>query len=666
MKKRMGLFLVTLLCCLSLIGAAFAAESPSVTLDVGKAVVREVTDAQTPAAIRLFKGSKQKLTALLQNADGQKIQKNTWTSSDTAIATVSSGTVTAKAAGEAVITCESKLADGTMLTASVRVIVEIPVASIVPESKAMTVRVGETLPAVGFTVKPAEATCQTITWTSSDTDVMTVDAQGRLTGIKAGKAVLTLQSSEDSAAPKKTVVNVTVIQPVASISLDVTECEIVKGKTKKLTPTLSPEDASSKKRTWASSDTTVATVADGVVTAKGAGTAVITCTAADGSGTSASCTVEVVAPVTAVAFPSKTASVPITKESLQLSVTVSPENAKYKSVTWSSADESIATVDANGLVTPHKVGKVVITATSADPSTASPKKATCTVQVVEPVKTVLITSGGSIRVAVGKTQKITTKVGPDTATDKSLVWKSSNEKVAMVSAGGTVTAKGLGTAKITCTTADGSEVSAFCDVTVYKPVSSIKMDSSRLVLTEGETGYASATVSPKDATSKKINWTSDETWVASVDRITGQVTAKSAGKCTLTATAADGSGKKAKLQVIVEPEIPLDATTFTRSGYFGYYYEFAVTFKNLTQTRRITYLSFDLKYTYAGSTYTVTDFYDDSCSLSAHSTKKIGWWDQIGYKLSYCSNFRIYLRSVKYADGTWDYFPSDTLIGWFN
>ena len=70
MKKRMGLFLVTLLCCLSLIGAAFAAESPNVTLDVGKAVVREVTDAQTPAAIRLFKGSQQKLTALLQNADG--------------------------------------------------------------------------------------------------------------------------------------------------------------------------------------------------------------------------------------------------------------------------------------------------------------------------------------------------------------------------------------------------------------------------------------------------------------------------------------------------------------------------------------------------------------------------------------------------------------------
>ena len=80
---------------------------------------------------------------------------------------------------------------------------------------------------------------------------------------------------------------------------------------------------------------------------------------------------------------------------------------------------------------------------------------------------------------------------------------------------------------------------------------------------------------------------------------------KKAGTCEITAAAADGSGKSVKMTVIVEPKIPLDATTFTRSGYFGMYYEFAVTFKNLTKTRTIKYISFDLKYSYQGQTYTL-------------------------------------------------------------
>ena len=120
------------------------------------------------------------------------------------------------------------------------------------------------------------------------------------------------------------------------------------------------------------------------------------------------------------------------------------------------------------------------------------------------------------------------------------------------------------------------------------------------------------------------------------------------------------------MTVVVEPKVPLDAVQFTRSGYFGAYYEFAIDFKNLTKTRTITYIEFDLKYNYLGSIQTNTGFYDEKAALGPNSKKRIGWWDQIGYRLSYCSDFRVYLRSVRYSDGTWEFFNKDeVLLGWF-
>ena len=223
----------------------------------------------------------------------------------------------------------------------------------------------------------------------------------------------------------------------------------------------------------------------------------------------------------------------------------------------------------------------------------------------------------------------------------------------------------MGTATITVSATDGSKISVSKQITVYQPVTQIKPSTTqKIAVTEGKTVNLSVTVLPTDATDKKINWSSSTPSVASVDA-SGKVTGKKAGTCEITAAAADGSGKSVKMTVIVEPKIPLDATTFTRSGYFGMYYEFAVTFKNLTKTRRIKYVEFDLKYTYNGETRTFYSFYQDNFVLGPGATKKVGWWSQLGYKLSYCSNFRVYLRAVKYTDGTTERFDSDTLIGWF-
>jgi Bacterial surface proteins containing Ig-like domains len=167
--------------------------------------------------------------------------------------------------------------------------------------------------------------------------------------------------------------------PVQSVSLDKTTLDLNVGENATLVATVLPENADDKTVTWTSSNTAVATVdATGKVTAVAAGEAVITVTTTDG-GKTATCTVTVTNPAVPVQ------SVSLDKTTLDLNVgenatlvaTVLPENADDKTVTWSSSNTTVATVDATGKVTAVAAGEAVITVTTTDGS----KTATCTVKV---------------------------------------------------------------------------------------------------------------------------------------------------------------------------------------------------------------------------------------------------------------------------------------------
>ncbi len=157
---------------------------------------------------------------------------------------------------------------------------------------------------LGATVAPARATEKTITWTSDATGVATVDSTGKVTFVGAGSAKITATApsgvkAEVTIVVQAAVVNVTGI--VVKDSSDATSGTVNAGDKITLTATVSPDDASNKAVTWTSSNENAATVADGVVTAVGAGTAIITATAADGSGVSGSYTVTVNA-VTTISY----------------------------------------------------------------------------------------------------------------------------------------------------------------------------------------------------------------------------------------------------------------------------------------------------------------------------------------------------------------------------
>ena len=164
-----------------------------------------------------------------------------------------------------------------------------------------------------------------------------------------------------------------------SISLDKKEVSLEVAETTMLTATVLPETATNKSVAWTSSNEAVATVdANGVVTAIALGEAVITATTTDGSDLSASCQVTVI-PTLAVSIEVTPNSVEAEENSeVQLSVNILPENATYKSVEWSSSNDAIASVNANGLVKIRKEGNVVITATTTDGTNLS---ATCSINV---------------------------------------------------------------------------------------------------------------------------------------------------------------------------------------------------------------------------------------------------------------------------------------------
>ncbi len=191
------------------------------------------------------------------------------------------------------------------------------------------------------------------------------------------------------------------------------------------------------------------------MTAVGGGKAVITAKAGDKSAT---CEVTVTVPVTGVTL-DKTELSLVKGESAELTAVVEPEDATDKTVTWESSDEKVATVDENGKVTAVGGGKAVITVKAGD------KSATCEVTVTVPVTSVTLDKN-ELSLEKGESAVLTASVDPDDATDKTVTWESSDEKVATVDENGKVTAVAAGTADITAKVGDKSAV---CVLTVTEP-----------------------------------------------------------------------------------------------------------------------------------------------------------------------------------------------------
>ena len=320
--------------------------------------------------------------------------------------------------------------------------------------------------------------------------------------------------------------------------------------------TVKPDNATDKTVYWSSSNATIATVENGKVTALAEGETTVI---AKAGGKEAKCTVTVKKSVVAV----ESISLDNTSLALEpgqeetLKVTVKPDNATDKTVSWSTSNAEIATVE-DGKVIAVSEGEAMITAK------AGGKEAKCKVTVKKTViKVTSITlSASTLELVKGQETTLTATVLPEDATDKTVVFSSSQEDIVSVEQNGRVFALKSGTAVIT---AKASEEIATCEVSITTPVERVTLDRYTAEMIVGESISIVAVIYPDDADTKTVLWRSTDTTIATVED--GVVTALSPGTATITAVADD---KEASCLITVTQKDVGVLTVSETSFYFNY------------------------------------------------------------------------------------------------
>ena len=401
-----------------------------------------------------------KATVLPQDAGDKSV---TWESNNPKIAQVDQeGRVTALSVGTAIITATTN--DGTDLTATCQV-------TVIPKRvKSITINEGQVsiertkTTQLTVTILPEDAGDKSVTWSSDNDDIATVDDKGLVTAVATGTTTITATTNDGSGLTAECQVTVTPLK-ATGIKLDKTEVSLERDATVQLAATVTPDNADDRTVIWSSNDNGIARVDDsGRVTAISVGTTTITAKTNDGSGLTASCTVTVT--------PKLVQSITMDDETLtlergddtRLTVTVTPQDADDTSVTWSSNNPGIASVEGNGRVTAIEVGTAVITATTNDGSGLS---ARCTVTVTPKEVNDISLNKETLEMEIGDIERLTAIVSPDDADDKTVTWQSTDAKVASVNSDGVVTARNAGEATIIATTSNG--LTAECQVEVTDP-----------------------------------------------------------------------------------------------------------------------------------------------------------------------------------------------------
>ena len=282
------------------------------------------------------------------------------------------------------------------------------------------------------------------------------------------------------------------IVKVTSVSLNKSELLLHKGENEVLSASISPANATSKLLEWGTSNDKIATVdSRGMVTAIADGSAIITATTLDGSNISSACQLRVITPVTSIILSKSSVMLKVDQE-CKLDAIILPTNATIKKLQWISSNPNIATVDNEGNVKGLNIGSCVVVAASSDGTNVHE---TCyvTVQKKEFVSQIVL-DNDEVALLEGEEKRLSAVVLPSTADNKSLVWRSDNEKVATVDEDGLVHALSKGIAIISASSLDGSGVTSSCRVLVLRPVSEILLDRDSVVLSEGDTVRISAVV----------------------------------------------------------------------------------------------------------------------------------------------------------------------------
>lgn len=507
--------------------------------------VEGMTLSETEVTARI--GDKVQLRATISpdNATNQAVM---WKSSNPKVATVTdNGLVTMKAAGTASIICTSD--DNPSVQAFCNVTVLKAVSGVSLDIDAKEMYVGENY-RLTYLVYPSDASTPNVTWTSTNTAVVQVDGTGMLTAKGVGQAEIIVKTLDGSYMDLCTIV---VKQKPTNVKLSINNLTMNAGEYFYLDAVLTPANSTKEGLVWECIDTNIATVSSsGRVTAKEAGQTIIM--VKTDNGATAYCKLTVLEAVTGLKLTPDKATLDV-GEKLTLYPEFTPATASNTAVTWTSSDDTIATVNKDGEVTAKQGGLVVIQCQSDDGG----YNAVCILTVIEEVTELKIVPE-QYKLGLGKTYQLKAEISNTTASNKDVEWFSSDESVVTVDQNGKIKGISLGYATITAIALDGSDVEATCEVRVVTEVTGMTMNYTSITLIQGNTFQLDAAIRPANATYNTPAWESDNPEIAMVDD-DGIVTAISPGTAWVTAKARDSSGKYCKCYVTVIAPIPATGVT---------------------------------------------------------------------------------------------------------
>ena len=340
------------------------------------------------------------------------------------------------------------------------------------EEKEITLNIGDEKELVAK-ITPNNATNKKVTWVSNNDTVVKVDTNGKVTGLSAGRAIITVKTEDSN---KTDTCTVRVVDPnspsttnvdAIGVSLSKSSLSMLKGDSYRLVATIKPSDATNKSIMWSSSNESIVTVDNnGKLMAKEAGKATITVKTKDG-GKTATCQITVFAeaiPVTGVVL--NRSEVTLLKgESVTISARLTPENATNNNVTWTSSRPEVAKVDENGVVTGLKAGKTTIKVKTKDGNKTD--KCEITVENITIDVEEITLDKEELTMTLNETKKLTATITPTNATNKNIKWTTSDKMIAKVDDTGKITPVSIGQVMITAEAGNGKKV-AKCVVTITR------------------------------------------------------------------------------------------------------------------------------------------------------------------------------------------------------
>jgi uncharacterized protein YjdB len=523
------------------VSAAYQGLTGSASITIGPAVL--VSVAVTPNQVSLPLGQTEQFTATGTFTDGTTqnlTQLATWISSAPATAPVSvAGAAVAKVLGTAMIGATSGTVTGT---ASLTVIPAVPVSvNIIPSTLSLPLGSGSQLQAI---VTLSDGTTQdvttTVTWSSPQSSIVTVNPQGYMTAVGKGAAQVSAAYQGLTGSS-----SITVGPPVlVSMAVTPNQVSLPIGETEQFTATGTFTDGSTQNltqsATWISSaPASVSVSVGGSALAKTLGTATISATSGSVTG-NASLTVTPAVPLSVNVVPA-TLSLPLgTSSQLQLIVTMSDGtqpavSSSSSSVTWQTSQAAMATVNAQGVVTAVGKGAAQVSAVYQGVTGSA------SITVGPPALVSIAVSPSPSSLPVGETEQLaatgTFTDGTTQDMTQSATWISSAPSTASVSAAGSVLAKAVGTATISATS---GPVTGNASLTVTPAVAlSVNVVPATLSLPLGSTSQLQAIANMSDGSqqtlSSSVTWQTSQSALATVTA-QGVVTAVGKGAAQVSAT----------------------------------------------------------------------------------------------------------------------------------